>query len=51
MTGVTAQVAAPSATLTYTVSIDGATVANLTVSVNLGTLEARGTYSVAPSGA
>ena len=48
-TDVTAQITPPGATITYVVTVDGATVADLTITVNLNTLEARGTYAAAPS--
>ena len=48
-TDVTAQITPPGATITYVVSVDGATIANLTITVNLNTLEARGTYAAAPT--
>jgi hypothetical protein len=48
-TDVTAQITPPGATVTYTVWVDGATVADLTITVNLNTLEARGSYAAAPT--
>ena len=48
-TDVTAQITPPGATITYVVTVDGATVADLTITVNLNTLEARGTYAAAPT--
>ncbi len=48
-TDVTAQITPPGATITYVVSVDGATVADLTITVNLNTLEARGSYAAAPT--
>ena len=48
-TDVTAQVRPPSATIMYQVSYDGLTVVDLTITVDLGTLEARGSYAVAPT--
>jgi hypothetical protein len=48
-TDVTAQITPPGATITYVVSVDGAIVADLTITVNLNTLEARGTYAAAPT--
>ena len=48
-TDVTAQITPPGATITYVVTVDGATVADLTIAVNLNTLEARGTYAAAPT--
>jgi prepilin-type N-terminal cleavage/methylation domain-containing protein len=48
-TDVTAQVTPPGATIQYTVTIDGVTVVNLAITVNLSTMEARGSYVVAPA--
>ena len=48
-TDVTAQITPPGATIIYVVTVDGATVADLTITVNLNTLEARGTYAAAPT--
>jgi hypothetical protein len=48
-TDVTAQITPPGATITYVVSVDGAAVADLTITVNLNTLEARGSYAAAPT--
>ena len=48
-TDVTAQITPPGATITYVVSVDGVTVADLTITVNLNTLEARGSYAAAPT--
>ena len=48
-TDVTAQITPPGATVTYTVWVDGATVADVTITVNLNTLEARGSYAAAPT--
>ena len=48
-TDVTAQITPPGATITYVVWVDGATVADLTITVNLNTLEARGSYAAAPT--
>jgi hypothetical protein len=48
-TDVTVQITPPGATVTYTVWVDGATVADVTITVNLNTLEARGSYAAAPT--
>ena len=48
-TDVTAQITPPGATIQYTVTIDGVTVVNLAITVNLSTMEARGSYAVAPA--
>jgi hypothetical protein len=48
-TDATAQVIPPTATILYSITVDGQSVANLTISVNLNTLEARGVYAVAPT--
>lgn len=48
-TDVTAQITPPGATVTYTVWVDGATVADVAITVNLNTLEARGSYAAAPT--
>ncbi|MGA9160876.1 MAG: hypothetical protein WB297_08450 [Actinomycetota bacterium] len=48
-TDVTAQITPPGATVTYVVSVDGANVVDLTITVNLNTLEARGSYAAAPT--
>jgi hypothetical protein len=48
-TDVTAQITPPGATVTYVAWVDGATVADLTITVNLNTLEARGSYAAAPT--
>ena len=47
-TDVAAQAIPPSLTLRYTVVADLVTLADLTITVNLGALEARGTYAPAP---
>jgi prepilin-type N-terminal cleavage/methylation domain-containing protein len=49
LTDVTAQVTPPSATIQYTVTVDGVTVVNLAIAVNMSTMEARGSYAVAPA--
>jgi Tfp pilus assembly protein PilE len=48
-TDVTAQVTPPSATIEYGISVDGVTVVTVTITVDLHTLEARGSYSAAPT--
>jgi hypothetical protein len=48
-TDATAQVVPPKATILYTITLDGQSIANLTITVNLNTLEARGVYAVAPT--
>ena len=48
-TDVTAQITPPSAVIEYGVSVDGITVVSLTITVDLHTLEARGSYSAAPA--
>ncbi len=48
-TDVTAQITPPSAVIEYGVSVDGITVVSLTITVDLHTLEARGSYSAAPT--
>jgi hypothetical protein len=48
-TDATAQVVPPTATILYTITVDGQSVVNLTITVNLNTLEARGVYAVAPT--
>ncbi|MFL5799122.1 MAG: hypothetical protein ACJ77A_14480 [Actinomycetota bacterium] len=49
VTDATAQVTPPSAVITYVIALDGAEVMNLTITVNLNTLEASGSYAVAPT--
>lgn len=49
LTDVTAQVTPPTATIQYWISVNGASVANLAITINLDTLEARGSYAVAPT--
>jgi len=48
-TDVVAQSIPPSLQMTYTLSRGGNVLADLTITVNLGTLEARGTYAAAPA--
>ncbi len=48
-TDVTAAVAPPTTTVVYTVTIDGATVVSLNITVNLKSMDARGVYAAAPS--
>ncbi len=48
-TDATAQVVPPTATILYTITVDGQSVVNLTITVNLNTLEARGVYAAAPT--
>jgi hypothetical protein len=48
-TDATAQITPPSAVIQYGVSVDGVTVVSLTITVDLHTLEARGSYSAAPA--
>jgi type II secretory pathway pseudopilin PulG len=50
-TDATAQVTPPSAVITYAISLDGSPVVNLTITVNLNTLEASGSYALAPTSA
>ena len=47
-TSATAQVTPPSATITYSVSVDLIPVASLTIAVNLGVLDVEGSYAIAP---
>ena len=44
-----AQVAALKTTVAYTIKIDGVTQVSLNVAIDLRSMEARGTYSTAPS--
>jgi prepilin-type N-terminal cleavage/methylation domain-containing protein len=48
-TDVTAQVNSPTATIQYTVTLDGSTVVDLTISLNLGTTQAHSVYAPPPS--
>jgi hypothetical protein len=49
-TDATAQVVPPTATIRYTITVDGQPpIVDLTITVNLNTLEARGVYAVAPT--
>jgi hypothetical protein len=49
MTDVTAQVTPPSAIITYSVSVDGQSIAALTITVNLNSVEASASYALAPA--
>ncbi|MFB3737395.1 MAG: prepilin-type N-terminal cleavage/methylation domain-containing protein [Candidatus Velamenicoccus archaeovorus] len=49
LTDVTAQVNSPTATILYSVSLDGVTVVNLTITLNLGTTQAHSVYAPPPS--
>jgi prepilin-type N-terminal cleavage/methylation domain-containing protein len=48
-TDANAQVLPPSATIQYSIAVDGINKVVLTITVNLNTLEARGVYSTAPT--
>jgi hypothetical protein len=49
LTDATAQVTPPSAVINYSITLDGTDVVNLTITVNLNTLEASGSYALAPT--
>jgi prepilin-type N-terminal cleavage/methylation domain-containing protein len=49
VTDASAQVTPPTASMQYQVAIDGVTVVNLTITVNLGTLQAHSVYAPPPS--
>jgi hypothetical protein len=49
VTDATAQVTPPSAVITYSIALDGVTLVNLTITVNLNTLEVSGTHALAPA--
>jgi hypothetical protein len=48
ITKATAQVTPPGAVISYSIAVDTQTVVNLTLTVNLNTLEASGSYAAAP---
>jgi len=48
-TDATAQVVPPTATILYTITVDGQSLVSLTITLNLNTLEARGAYAAAPT--